>query len=207
MHGAPGRASTTNGRSKMNKRQFLSIAAAATVPVLSACSTTGTGAGSSDPATKRAAIDSGVDNALSMLYGQAGSSREMVSKAKGVLVFPAVVSAGFVIGGSHGEGALRVGGKTNGYYSTTAGSVGLLAGAQSKAVYMLFMTEDALAKFQKSQGWTAGVDAAVTLIDVSADARVNTATAQQPVVGYVVANGGLMANLSFDGTKITRLEI
>ncbi|MBA2960918.1 MULTISPECIES: YSC84-related protein [Ramlibacter] len=190
----------------MNKREFLTIAAAATVPVLSACSTTGTGA-SSDPASKRAAIDAGVDNALTKLYGQANSSREMVSKAKGVLVFPSVVSAGFLVGGSYGQGALRIGGKTNGYYSTTAGSVGLLAGADSKAMYLLFMTQEALDKFVKSNGWTAGLDAGVTLVDVNADARVTTATAQQPVVGYVVGNGGLMANLSIDGTKISRLEI
>jgi lipid-binding SYLF domain-containing protein len=124
-----------------------------------------------------------------------------------VLVFPSVVSAGFVVGGSYGQGALRVGGRSTGYYSTAAGSVGLLAGAESKAMYILFMTPEALAKFTASNGWTAGVDASVTLINVAADASATTQTVQQPVVGYVLTKGGLMANLSFDGTKITRLEL
>jgi lipid-binding SYLF domain-containing protein len=188
----------------MKKRSFLAAAAGALV--LSACSTTGPG-DKGDPATKRASIDAGVDNALATLYTQAQGSRELVAKASGVLVFPSVVSAGFVIGGSYGQGALRVGGRTNGYYSTAAGSVGLLAGAESKSMYILFMTPEALAKFQASNGWTAGVDASVTLINVGADASATTATAQQPVIGYVLSKGGLMANLSLDGTKISRLEL
>jgi len=190
----------------MHKRTFL-VAAAAGALLLSACSTTGPGADKSDPATKRASIDAGVDNALANLYSQASGSRELVEKASGVLVFPSVVSAGFVIGGSYGQGALRVGGRTAGYYSTAAGSVGLLAGAESKSMYILFMTPEALAKFQSSNGWTAGVDASVTLINVGADASGTTATARQPVLGYVLTYGGLMATLSLDGTKISRLDL
>ncbi len=188
----------------MKKRSFLVAAAGALV--LSACSTTGPG-DKADPATKRASIDAAVAEALSSLYAQAPGSRELVAKANGVLVFPSVVSAGFVVGGSYGQGALWVGGRSAGYYSTAAGSVGLLAGADSKAVYILFMTPEALAKFQSSSGWTAGVDATVTLVNVGATAAANTATAQQPVIGYVLTKGGLMANLSFDGTKVTRLDL
>jgi len=47
----------------------------------------------------------------------------------------------------------------------------------------------------------------VTLINVGADASATTATAQQPVIGYVLTKGGLMANLSLDGTKSSRLEL
>jgi|SRR5215831_5105612 len=188
----------------MKKRSFLVAAAGALI--LSACSTTGPGA-SGDPASKRTAIDAAVDSALSSLYTQAPGSRELVQKASGVLVFPSVLSAGFVVGGSYGQGALRVHGKTDGYYSTTAGSVGLLAGADSKAVYILFMTPEALASFQASKGWTAGVDASVTAINVGASATTNTEVAKQPVLGYVLAKGGLMANLSLDGTKVSRLDL
>ena len=191
----------------MKKRSFLLAAAAASALALSACSTTGPSADKADPASKRTAIDAGVDSALANLYAQAPGSRELVAKASGVLVFPSVVSAGFVVGGLYGQGALRVGGKSTGYYSTAAGSVGLLAGAETKSMYILFMTPEALAKFQASNGWTAGVDASVTLVKVGAEASGTTATVQEPVIGYVLTKGGLMANLSFDGTKITRLEL
>jgi hypothetical protein len=33
------------------------------------------------------------------------------------------------------------------------------------------------------------------------------AEAQQPIVGYVLTNAGLMANLSLDGTRIVRLDL
>ncbi|HZY08537.1 MAG TPA: YSC84-related protein, partial [Ilumatobacteraceae bacterium] len=87
------------------------------------------------------------------------------------------------------------------------GSVGLLAGAESKAVYLLFMTDEALAKFRASKGWTVGADASVTLANVGASASVDTKTVQQEIVGYVLTNGGLMANVSLEGTKITPISM
>ena len=89
----------------------------------------------------------------------------------------------------------------------TEGSVGLLAGAQSQAVFILFMTQDALSRFEASRGWTAGVDGSIALLSVGANARVTTQTAQQPIVGFVLTNGGLMANISLNGNRVTPLDI
>jgi lipid-binding SYLF domain-containing protein len=189
----------------MSKRGFLlAIWIASLATVLNACTTTSGVSG--DPAAKRRSIDAAVDSALSKLYAQVPSARAMVAQSKGVLVFPSVVSAGFVVGGSYGEGALRSGGRSEGYYSTVGASVGLLAGADSKAVYLLFITKEAFDKFRASSGWTAGVDASVTLIKVGANAGVDTNTVNQPVVGYVLSNAGLMADVSLDGTKVTRQQ-
>jgi lipid-binding SYLF domain-containing protein len=185
----------------MNRRDLILVAGAA---LAAGCSTPTT---TSDPAAKRREIDAAVDNALAELYAKTPGAKEMTSKARGVLVFPRVVSAGFVVGGSYGQGALRKGGTSTGYYSVGAGSVGLLAGAQSKAMYLLFMTQEALQKFEASKGWTAGADASVALATAGADARVDTKTAQAPIVGYVLTTGGLMANLSLDGTKFTQLDL
>jgi lipid-binding SYLF domain-containing protein len=112
-----------------------------------------------------------------------------------------------VFGASRGDGALRVNGKTVSFHRTTSGTFGLQAGAQSTAVFLLFMTDDALRRFQDSRGWTAGVDASVTLISVGANAQLTSATSQQPVIGYVLSNSGLMAGVTVDGTRITRLNL
>jgi lipid-binding SYLF domain-containing protein len=193
------------------KNPLLTIVAAAALAVgsITGCSTTATkdASATDSPAAKRRAIDADVDAALARLYAQEPSARELVAKSRGTLVFPSVVSAGFVIGGSYGQGALRVGGHSARYYSTAAGSVGLLAGAEAKSVFLLFMTDEALAKFRASDGWTVGADASVTLVNVGANAQVDSKTAQQAIVGYVLTKGGLMANLSLDGTKITPLAI
>jgi len=189
----------------MIRRNLLSIALVALATV--ACSTTTTSDSPGDAASKRRTIDAEVDGALTKLYSQVKGSRELVAKSKAVLVFPAVLSAGFGIGGSYGEGSLRAGARTLGYYNTVAGSVGLLAGADSKALYVLFMNQESLDKFTSSNGWTAGADASVTLLTTGADAGVDTQTAQQGVVGYALSNAGLMVNLSLDGTKVTKLDL
>jgi lipid-binding SYLF domain-containing protein len=175
---------------------------------LSGCTTTTTASGKADnSAAARAEIDAGIESTLSRLYTQVNGSRELVAKADGVLIFPRVIAAGLVVGGEYGKGALLVKGRHEGYYRIASVSVGFQAGAQSKAVLVLFMTKEALDKFRASSGWTAGVDASVALVKVGANGAIDTATATHPVQIIVLTNAGLMANLSLEGTKITRLDL
>lgn len=187
------------------KRRFLVPAMAIFLVFASGCTTTGASGG--DPAARRASIDSGADRALGQLFQQVPGSRELVGQAKGVLVFPNVIEAGFVITAARGEGVMRIGGRPKSFHAMTSGSFGFQAGAQSTAVFLLFMTSDALTRFENSSGWTADADASVTLISVGATAQVTTATAQQPVIGYVLSNGGLMGGVSLGGTRVTRLDL
>ncbi|HUG57452.1 MAG TPA: YSC84-related protein [Candidimonas sp.] len=192
----------------MNKREFLAksaISLGAAAVLLAGCTTTPMSAGSKGPA-KAKEIDASVNATLDKLYRTAQGSRELVNKARGVLVFPSVLAAGFVVGGEYGEGALRVGGKTVDYYSTVTGSFGLQIGAQSKAIIFLFMTQEALDKFVNSKGWTAGVDASVALITIGANGVLDLNTATKPVSAIVMTNQGLMANLNVEGTKVTKMK-
>src|ERR1700761_3099663 len=196
----------------MRRRQFIlssSVALASTGLALAGCTTTppSSDTGASSDAGKRQTINAGVDSTLARLYDTVHGSHELVSKSQGVLVFPSVISAGFWVGGQYGEGALRVAGRTSGYYSTVAGSFGLQIGAQSKALIFLFMTQEALDKFTSSQGWAAGADATVALLKVGANGAVDTSTATSPVEAFVLTNGGLMAVVSLEGTKVSRLMI
>ena len=189
----------------MNRRTFFSLTAIALASSLAACNTAKT---PTEAASKRQEINTGVDSALNKLYSSTPGSREQASKAKGILVFPSVIAAGLVVGGEYGEGALRSGGTSIGYYKTSTASFGLQIGAQSKAVIMMFMTQDALDKFRTSdKGWTAGVDGSVAVAKTGANGALDTATTNAPIVGFVLTNSGLMANLSFEGTKVSKLEI
>lgn len=176
-----------------------------TSTVLSGCTTTSLSS-NGDPAMQRAEIDAGIDSTLDRMYSQVRGSRELASKAEAVLVFPRVIAAGLVVGGEYGKGGLRAHDVRSGYYSMTSMSVGLQAGAQSKAVVILFMTREALTKFQNSKGWTAGVDASVALLKVGANGEIDTTTGTHPVQAMVITNAGLMANLSIEGTKISPLS-
>jgi lipid-binding SYLF domain-containing protein len=185
----------------------------ATVTAVAACSLAFVGCTTTRPndqgssMSTRTSIDAQVDASLSKLYDTVPGSRELVSKSRGVLVFPAVVGASFGIGAEYGRGALRTNNRTQAYYSTTAGSIGFQAGAQSKAVIYLFTTQDALDKFRNSKGWTAGADATVALATVGANGSVDTNTIQQPVVGFVMTNVGLAAGVSLQGAKITEISL
>lgn len=193
----------------MLRRTFILNASGSVLAIglaVAGCTMTGESSTSGQQADKRHTIDAGVDSTLARLYTTANGSRELVGKARGVLVFPSVIAAGFGVGGQYGEGSLRVGGRTVGYYSTTTGSIGLQIGAQSKAIIFLFMTEDSLDRFRNSEGWSAGGDASVAVLKVGANGDIDTNTATAPVDAFVLTNSGLMAGVTLDGTKVTKLK-
>ncbi|RQZ17812.1 hypothetical protein DIE15_10730 [Burkholderia sp. Bp9031] len=195
----------------MQKRNLVLKAAAALIVgslALTGCTTTPDKPdNAATNASKRQAIDASVDATLSRLYSTVKGSRELVAKSRGVLVFPDVIQAGFIVGGQTGNGALRVGGSTVGYYNTSSLSVGLQAGAQSKAIVFLFMTQEALDEFRGSDGWAAGAGASVALVKMGANGAVDTTTATAPVQVIVLTNAGLMGDVSINGTKVTKLKI
>lgn len=153
----------------------------------------------------RAEIDAQVREALARLKEHSNAGAELASRAAGVLVFPKVTKGGLVVGAEYGEGALRVGGATTGYYRLASASVGFQAGVQQKSVVILFMTPQALERFRRSEGWKAGVDASVAIATLGAGDQLDTETARKPVVAFVFSNKGLMYNLTLEGSRITRL--
>jgi lipid-binding SYLF domain-containing protein len=195
----------------MQRRNFVktgAVALAVTTFQFAICTpATSQAATSETNEAKRHSIDAKVRGTISRLLSTVKGSRELVEKANGVLVFPSVLQAGFVVGGQYGEGALRVGGKSVGYYSTASGSFGFQAGAQSKAIIFLFMTHDALASFRDSKGWSVGGEGSVALVKVGANGAVDTTTATAPVEVFVLTNAGLMGDVSLSGTKVSRLKI
>lgn len=151
-------------------------------------------------------IDAKVSGALKRLYKENVGAEQLVSQAAGILVFPEVYKGGFFVGGEYGEGALLISGRTVDYYSAAAASVGFQIGAQRKSQVVLFMTQESLSNFRSSDGWKAGVDGSVALASLGAGGAVDTNTAKQPVIGFIYSNEGLMYNLTFEGSKFTRID-
>jgi lipid-binding SYLF domain-containing protein len=194
----------------MKTAQLLKLAALATAVTLAGCSTTASVTkhddGTPSTAESRHAVDASYQETLERLYNTTPGSRELVAKARGVLVFPRVISAGLVLGGAYGEGQLREHGRVDGYYRTTTGSVGWQIGAQSRSLVFLFMTEDALQKFRDSHGWSGGVDASVAVLTVGANGAIDANAARAPTVAFIMTNAGLMAGVTLEGTKVTRID-
>jgi lipid-binding SYLF domain-containing protein len=151
-------------------------------------------------------INAAVNATLDRFYRQIPGARELSARAAGVLVFPTVVKAGFGFGGEYGEGAMRVAGRTVGYYNTIAASVGFQLGAQARSVIIMFMTPEALAGFRRVDGWKIGVDGSVAIIVIGAGGSIDTEKITSPVVGFILDPTGLMYNLTLEGSKITRIS-
>lgn len=157
-------------------------------------------------AASKEEIDAKVEEALEAFYKHTSAGKRLAARAAGILVFPDVVKAGIGIGGEYGEGALLVGGSTAAYYSTAAASIGFQLGAQVKSQIILFMNRKVLDQFRASSGWEAGVDGSVALATLGAGGEISTETARQPIIGFIFSNKGLMYNLTFEGTKVTRIQ-
>lgn len=197
----------------MRRRDFMirTASLAMTGIAVAGCASSGTlttGGDKSDgsASSRRREIDAGADATLKRLTSSVSGSSEMLAKASGVLVFPRVIAAGLMVGGEYGEGVLRVRGASQGLYSLTSISVGLQAGAQSKAVVFLFMTQDALERLRGKDNWAVGADASVAVLKAGANGIVEAIPAATPVAAFVLTNAGLMANLTLEGTRIARLK-
>ncbi len=151
-------------------------------------------------------IDVSVDVTLGRFEKEVNGGKEFLESAKGVLVFPKVVKAGFGVGGEYGEGALRIDGRTVDYYNTVSASIGFQIGAQVKSIILVFMTDESLRKFRIRPGWEVGVDGSVALVKIGAGGTIDTTTIKDPIVAFVFGQKGLMYNLTLEGSKFTRLD-
>jgi lipid-binding SYLF domain-containing protein len=151
-------------------------------------------------------IDSKVDIALQQLYSSTPAAKDLAKIAKGILVFPDIVKGGLIIGGQYGEGALRVNGKTTGYYSSVAASYGLQAGVEKFGYALFFIADSGLEYLKKSEGWEIGVGPTLVVVDEGVAKSLSTTTAQSDIYAFFFSQQGLMAGIGIQGSKITRID-
>ena len=179
-------------------RRGFTLGALAGAPFLAAC---GNGVGSSGGAR----IDARVDATLRHMYANYPGTRELAGKASGMLIMPLITEGSFVVGGGYGRGALQIDNVTVDYYSATKGSVGFQIGAQQFAHVLFFMTDEALERFRRGSGWAAGGDIEYVFNDQGENLRAETTTSTSPVVAVIFGQAGLMAGVSLEGMKYTRI--
>ena len=183
--------------SKISRRVF-TMGALSGVAVTAACGNGIGGRGSQ-------MIDARVDATLAEMYRSYPNTRQLASKANGLLVMPLVTEAGLGFGGAYGRGALRVNDVTVDYYSMVKGSGGLQIGASQYAHVLFFMTDRALADFRRSPGWAAGADLEYVISDQGDSVNPDTTTVLAPVLAAVFGRAGLRIGATLEGTKYTRI--
>ncbi|SFV89910.1 putative lipoprotein [hydrothermal vent metagenome] len=150
-------------------------------------------------------IDAKADVAIEKFKKLVKGGDVFLKKVKGYLVFPTVYKGGFVVGGEYGEGVLRVNGKSVAYYNIASASVGLQIGAQKTSYIFAFADQFALDQFMRSNGWQAGVDGSIAVAKWGQGIDISSISFEKPIYAFVFDNKGLMANISLEGTKFTRI--
>jgi lipid-binding SYLF domain-containing protein len=153
-----------------------------------------------------AEIDRDVDAALANLYASNPGARQLGDQARGVLVFPNIVKAGFLFGAQYGEGALRQKAARTAYYNSVAASYGLQAGVQVFGYALFFMSDSALRYLDNTGGFELGAGPSLVVLDAGAAKALTTTTMQNDIYAVFFDQRGLMAGLGLQGTKISRIE-
>jgi lipid-binding SYLF domain-containing protein len=147
-------------------------------------------------------IDRSVSAALHKLYAHNAAARALSAKAKGILIFPEIRKGALIIGAQYGYGALRIGGKTVGYYTTGAASYGYQAGVKKFGYALFFMTPSALSYLERSSGWAIGTGPSVVVVDQGLARSVTTTSMRSDVYAFVFDQQGLMGGMGIEGSKI-----
>jgi lipid-binding SYLF domain-containing protein len=157
-------------------------------------------------ATTSEDLDKDSRQALKNLEKTHPLAESLSSSSKAILVFPNVIKAGLVFGGSYGEGELIEGSQVVDYYNTVSGSWGLQVGAQSYGYAIFLMTDKAVSYLKMSNGWELGVGPTVVVVDEGVAKNLSTSTLQDDAYAFIFNQEGLMAGISIEGTKVTKIE-
>ena len=151
-------------------------------------------------------LDKDAAQALQTLYAGNPAALALSKKAKSVLVFPKIVKAGLIFGGSYGEGVLMQGTKVTGYYNSVSASWGWQAGAETYAYVVFLMSDKAVKYLSTSKGWEFGVGPTVVAVNEGIAKNLSTSTIKGDAYAFITDQQGLMASLSLEGTKISRIK-
>jgi lipid-binding SYLF domain-containing protein len=150
-------------------------------------------------------IDAAIESAIERFTNEIQGAQTYLDGARGILVIPKMIKAGLVLGMEYGEGALVVDNIKVQYYRAFSGSLGLQVGVGSKDLLILFYDDEAMDDFLYSSGWQIGVDGQVALFNLGAGGSLDSTESQDPIVGFVFGHKGLIADLSLEGTKFTKI--
>jgi len=146
------------------------------------------------------------NNALELLYRTNPVAASVAKQARAILIFPNIIKAGLIFGGAFGEGELQQGSAIDGYYNSFTASWGLQAGAQSYGYVVFLMTDRAIRYIHESHGWEIGVGPTVVVVNEGIAKNLSTSTMKDDAYAFIFDQQGLMAGISIEGTKITRIH-
>lgn len=130
--------------------------------------------------------------------------RTIIRQAKGIAIFPGIITGGFIFAGTSGEGILIIRddrGRWNkpAIVSISGGSFGLQAGGKSTDAILVFMSDRSIRK-TLNESFTLGGNVSVAAGPV-AENPVNTTDFNADIYSYTKSEG-IFAGVAIEGSKI-----
>jgi lipid-binding SYLF domain-containing protein len=157
-------------------------------------------------ASRAVDINKHADEALEVLFRTNPVAADIAKQSRAVLVFPSIVKAGLVFGGAYGEGELKQGPQVLNYYNSFSASWGLQIGAQAYGYAVFLMSEKALEYIDRSEGWEIGVGPTVVIVNEGIAKNLSTTTLKDDAYAFIFDQEGLMAGISIEGSKISKIK-
>ncbi len=132
-------------------------------------------------------------------------ARNLLRKARGVMICPQVFKAGFFFGGQGGGcvmvGRLQTGWTPPAFYGMGSGSFGLQIGIQDSEIVFIVLTEKGLRALLDSQ-FKIGADVGIAVATLGAGVSGSTTAAFRADIVAFSLSRGLYAGVSLDGGLI-----
>lgn len=138
--------------------------------------------------------------------GAATNIRELLHRARGILIVPSLLKGGFILGGQGGTGVLLVRDANNtwsspAFYGMAGGSLGLQIGVEVSEVALIIMSDKALEAILRNE-FKVGAEAGLTLATVGAGAEASTTSNVGADIYSFSESKGLFGGVALQGAAL-----
>jgi lipid-binding SYLF domain-containing protein len=147
---------------------------------------------------------------LSSGTGLAGSARDLLRRARGVMIIPTLVKGGFIFGAQGGTGVLLSRDPKTGlwsypaFYAMGAGSFGFQIGLEVSKIMLIIMNDRALNAMMAAE-FKLGAEAGIAVVTLGAGAEASTTAAAGADIYALAESAGLFGGVAIQGGIIKPL--
>jgi lipid-binding SYLF domain-containing protein len=148
---------------------------------------------------------------LSTSSGLAANARDLLHRARGVMIVPTLVKGGFIFGGQGGTGVLLSRDPKTGswsypaFYAMGAGSFGLQIGLEVSKIMLIIMNDKALNAVMRSE-FKIGAEAGIAVVTLGGGAEASTTAAGGADIYALAESAGLFGGVAIQGGIIKPRE-
>jgi SH3 domain-containing YSC84-like protein 1 len=141
---------------------------------------------------------------LSSGAGVAPNARDLLHRARGVMIIPSLVKGGFIFGAQGGTGVLLSRDPKTGiwsypaFYAMGAGSFGLQIGLEVSKIMLIIMNDKALNAIMRAE-FKIGAEAGIAVVTLGGGAEASTTAAGGADIYALAESAGLFGGVAIQG--------